>query len=121
MGRAAEPHALWTADRARIVATSVELATDSASRNRGLLGRDGLADGVALVIAPCWAVHTIGMRFPIDIVHVARDGRIVKVRRSVQPWRMSAALGAFATIEMAVGAIGRAGLEPGMRLIVRGA
>ncbi len=53
----------------------LEVAVDSATRKKGLLGREGLADGGGLVIAPTNAVHTFFMRFPIDIVFVSRAGR----------------------------------------------
>src|SRR4029077_19922155 len=65
------------------LASTVEIAVDSASRKRGLLGRDGLAPSHALVIAPCNGVHTFGMRFAIDVIFVARDGRVVKIARAV--------------------------------------
>jgi uncharacterized membrane protein (UPF0127 family) len=109
---------LFVFERRRIVADVLEPAFDSPSRTRGLLGRDGLADGAALVIAPTNAIHTFGMRFPIDVIYAARDGRVVKLRRRMVPWRISAALGAFAVIEMAEGAIDRAELDVGEMLIV---
>ena len=58
-----------------VVAATLEPAFDSASRKRGLLGRDGLAAGHALIIAPSNMVHTFFMRFPIDILIVSRGGR----------------------------------------------
>ena len=90
-----------------VVATHVEPAFESAARRRGLLGRDGLEHGHALVIAPCNAVHTWFMRFAIDIAFAARDGRVVKLRRGVRPWRMAFAVRAFATIEFPTGALDR--------------
>ena len=95
------------------VATTVEAAFDSASRTRGLLGRSSLAPDHAMVIAPCEAIHTFGMQFPIDVIFVAADGRIVKIRSNVGSRRMTAAIGAFATIEMAAGEAGRHGLTAG--------
>jgi uncharacterized membrane protein (UPF0127 family) len=53
------------------------------------------------------------MRFAIDVAFVSRDGRVVKVRSAVRPWRMSAAWGAFAVIEMAAGALEKNGVRPG--------
>jgi hypothetical protein len=97
----------------------IEGAFDSASRRRGLLGRDTLPDDVAFIMAPSNAVHTCFMRFAIDLVFAARDGRIVKIRPSVAPWRISAARGAFAVVELAAGAAARAGLRVGDRLIAR--
>ena len=55
------------------VATTVEGAFDSASRTRGLLGRASLAPDHALVIAPCSAIHTFGMQFPIDVIKIDRS------------------------------------------------
>src|SRR5215210_4771925 len=65
------------------VAITLETAFSSSDRNRGLLGRDSLAPGHALIIAPTNLVHTFAMRFPIDIIFVAKDGRIIKVSRAV--------------------------------------
>ncbi len=99
-----------------LVASTVEGAFDSDSRRRGLLGRDALASDEALIIAPCQAVHTFGMRFPIDILFTKRDGTIVKVREHVQPCRVSGAWSAFAVIELAAGIAARAAVRPGDRL-----
>jgi uncharacterized membrane protein (UPF0127 family) len=99
-----------------VVATRLEAAFDSATRKRGLLGREGLADGDAVVIAPCFAVHTWFMRFPIDIVFAGRDGRVVNVRPHVGPWRLAFGWRAFATIELPAGAAARAGVRNGDRL-----
>jgi len=102
------------------VATVIETAFESATRNRGLLGRDSLASDVGFVIAPCSAVHTFGMRFPIDLVFAARDGRVLKIRRAVPAFRIALALRAFAVIEMAAGSVARSGLREGDRLMVTG-
>jgi uncharacterized protein len=95
------------------VAVRLLTAFDSASRRRGLLGRLGLDAEEAIVIAPCNAVHTFGMRFPIDVIYARRDGHVVKIRESVPPRRVSAALSAFAVIEMAAGTVARTGVKVG--------
>jgi uncharacterized membrane protein (UPF0127 family) len=89
----------------RIVAADVEVARSRADRRRGLLGRASLAEGAALVIASCCAVHTIGMRFAIDVVFVNSRGRVRKIVRALEPWRMAAALFASAVIEFPAGAL----------------
>jgi uncharacterized membrane protein (UPF0127 family) len=98
------------------VAGTVELAVDSASRRRGLLGRGTLASDTAFIIAPSSAVHTFGMQFAVDILFAARDGRIVKVRTNVPRSRVAFALRAFAVVEMAAGEARRLGLERGVQL-----
>ncbi|HJR59023.1 MAG TPA: DUF192 domain-containing protein [Vicinamibacterales bacterium] len=87
----------------RSIATTIETAFESADRKKGLLGRDGLASGHALVIAPTNLVHTFAMRFPIDILFMARDGSVLKVRRAVPPRRIAGAWRAFAVVELAAG------------------
>ena len=95
------------------LATQVETAFSSADRKRGLLGRDGLGPGQALVIAPTNLVHTFAMRFAIDIVFAARDGRVVKVAPAVPPRRIAGALRGFAVIELAAGEAARSDTRVG--------
>jgi uncharacterized protein len=107
LSRPGVPHQLTNVNRGTVLATSVEAAFDSASRNRGLLGRDSLSDGTAIVIAPSNSVHMFFMRFPIDAIFVARDGRVVKTCANLRPWRIAVACRAFAVIEGPVGMIER--------------
>ena len=95
------------------VATHIETAFSSADRKRGLLGRDGLPPGQALVIAPTNLVHTFAMRFPIDILFAARDGRVLKVSEAVPPRRIAGSLRAFAVVELAAGELARSGTRAG--------
>ena len=101
-----------------IVATRIRTAFDSQSRRQGLLGRTGLEAGEVLIIAPCNAVHTCFMRFPLDLAFVTRDGRIVKVREHVAPWRAAIAWRAYAVVEAAAGSLGPLGVRPGEALVV---
>jgi len=99
------PQCLENSRNARVLAREVMSAFDSESRRRGLLGRASLPEGSALIIAPCSAVHTFFMRFAIDVAFVTKDGRVLKIRQAVPPWRMTAALRAFAVIELPAGAL----------------
>jgi len=110
---------LVNVERGTVVAGRVSAAFDSKSRKRGLLGRDGMPEDEALIIAPCNGVHTFFMRFAIDIVFVAKDGSVVKARRGVRPWRIALAWRAFAVIEGAPGLIERSGTRPGDRVALQ--
>jgi uncharacterized protein len=103
----------------RPVVAELELAVDSASRRKGLLGRDQLAETTGIVIAPTNAVHTFFMRFPIDIVFLTREGRVVKIRKAVPARRIAIALRAFAVVELAAGCAARQDLRPGDIVSVR--
>lgn len=58
------------------VLASLEVASSRTDRRRGLLGRDGIEG--ALLIEGTKSVHTIGMRFPIDVAHLAADGTVLR-------------------------------------------
>jgi uncharacterized protein len=90
-----------------------ELAIEPWTRMKGLLGRDSLAPGEGLWIEPASSIHMWFMRFPIDVVYAARDGRVVKVVHGIAPWRMSAARGARVALELPAGAAARCGVERG--------
>jgi uncharacterized protein len=87
------------------IASRAEIATSSARRSKGLLGRTEFLPGEALWILPCESVHTFGMKFAIDLVYLDRHLRIRKIRRNVPPWRISVCLTAHSVIELPAGTI----------------
>jgi uncharacterized protein len=98
------------------LAHNVDVADYGSRRRKGLLGRGMLAAGEGLWIVPCEAVHTFGMRFPIDLIYLDRNQRVKKVRHEVRPWRVSACLSAHSVLELASGSIRRTQTKPGDRL-----
>lgn len=90
-----------------VVADDVEVAVTRSARRRGLLGRPGLSPFSALVLAPCAAVHTMFMRFAIDVIFVDREGRAVRVVEAMGPWRTAMKLFAHAVIELPAGTVAR--------------
>ena len=105
--------ALVDAADGRVVVRRLELALDSATRRKGLLGRDGLDEGAGLVIAPSNSVHTFFMRFPLDVVFLDRDLKVVRVVHGLRPWRVAGARRAVAALELPAGAAAAAGIEEG--------
>jgi uncharacterized membrane protein (UPF0127 family) len=110
------PWGLAIADTGRVLARQVTLAGDSRARRIGLLGRLALPPGEALVLAPCQGIHTFGMRFPIDVVGVARDGKVVTIVGSLAPRRLAVSWRAFAIVELPAGCCRDAGLIVGAML-----
>jgi hypothetical protein len=55
----------WLVHEGEVLA-SLEVASSATARRRGLLGRDEV-DG-ALLLQPARMVHTLRMRFPIDVI-----------------------------------------------------
>jgi uncharacterized membrane protein (UPF0127 family) len=98
------------------VATSVSVADTPGNRRRGLLDRPELEEHEGLWIVPCESVHTVGMRYPIDLVYLDRKRRVVKIVESLAPYRMSLCLRAHSVIELAAGAARRSGTKIGHQL-----
>ena len=74
--------------RQQTLADRAERAESFWSRLRGLLGRSGLEPGQGMVFEPCNSVHMIGMRFAIDVVHLDRAGKVVRILPSLRPNRL---------------------------------
>lgn len=94
----------------------VRTTESSLERMRGLLGGPPLGAGEALVISPCNMVHTLGMRYPIDVVFADRAGTVLKVSADVPPMRMRACLRAAAVVELRSGEAALRGWVRGRRL-----
>ena len=98
------------------LAERVEVAVTRRDRRKGLLGRAGLDPASALIIAPCFSIHTMFMRFDIDAVFVDEDGRVVKVVRDMTPWRIAVDATAHAVVELPAGTLRDRRLNVGDRL-----
>lgn len=101
------------------LATGAGAARTFWPRLAGLLGRRSLEAGDGLLIEPCRSVHTMFMRFPIDVVYVDGDMAVVKTVEDLRPFRASGAMrSAHSAIELPSGTIARSGTSVGDRLSV---
>jgi uncharacterized membrane protein (UPF0127 family) len=103
-------------EKGQPVCERCEIADGFFSRGRGLLGRKRLPRGHGLLIKPTWSVHTWCMRFPIDVVFLDRQLRILKVKADMRPWRTASRFGAHSALELAAGECDRLDLAVGDRL-----
>jgi uncharacterized membrane protein (UPF0127 family) len=78
-----------------------------------LLGRDRLEPGTGMLIDRAGSIHMFFMRFPIDVVFLDRDRKVVGVSHGLRPWRVAAARRAVAALELPAGAAAEAGIEEG--------
>jgi len=86
------------------------------SRLRGLLGRPQLQADEGLLLTPCAQVHTLGMRYPLDIIFLDKAGKVLKCVEALKPNRFSAASKAHHTLEVSEGSIERTGIKAGDQL-----
>lgn len=96
----------------------IEISDSFIARLVGLLGRAELADDQGMLLTRCRAVHTIGMRFPLDIVFLDSSMRIRRVASQVVPWRFVSERSADRVLELSSGAARKFGLRAGDQLIL---
>ena len=74
---------------------NIEISQDvveaSTIRDRclGLMFKKALPSGESLLLSPCNSIHTFFMRFSIDVLFLDNEYKIVKVFRSLGPWRIT--------------------------------
>ncbi|MBV8491754.1 MAG: DUF192 domain-containing protein [Candidatus Eremiobacteraeota bacterium] len=104
----------------RVLAGRIERAAGPLGRTIGLLTRSRLDPDEGMWFDGCSAVHTLGMRVPIDVVFLDERGCVLHVEPSVRPWRAAvAARGAHDVLELAAGSCERWGVVAGTRLELR--
>ena len=83
-------------------------------RLKGLLGKKELPPGEGLVIKPCNAVHSLGMKFPIDVAFVDKENRICHLIQEMHPLKVGKTIkGARYVIEGEAGLFAVSGTEVG--------
>ena len=106
----------WLVHEGRVLA-SLEIAETRSARRRGLLGRDGVEG--AMLLRPARSVHTIRMRFAIDVAHLDAELRVLSVTE-MRPGRLGRwSPRAGAVLEAEAGSFRRWGVKPGMALEIR--
>jgi uncharacterized membrane protein (UPF0127 family) len=100
----------------RVVCERCAIADSFVTRLRGLLGRGELPRDEGVLINPSSSIHTWFMRFPIDVVFLDRDLRVVRVAADVRPWRLRWGKGARQVLELAAGEAAARGISGGDRL-----
>lgn len=98
------------------VLASLEVAASRAARRKGLLGRDTIEG--ALLLTPARSVHTLGMRFDIDVAFLDRDGVVKRTARMPRNRIGMPCWTARSVVEAEAGAFARWNLATGQRLEV---
>jgi uncharacterized membrane protein (UPF0127 family) len=85
----------------------------------GLLNRNSLAPGEGLLLDRCYGIHTIGMRFPIDVVFLDRDLHVMRTVEALPPFRTCVVRHAVYVLELPVGSIRASRTETGDQIQMR--
>jgi len=70
------------------LARQADVADSFWSRSKGLIGRRRAPDDYGLIIRPCNAIHTFFLSFPIDVLYLDRQSRVLRILPGLQPWRI---------------------------------
>jgi uncharacterized membrane protein (UPF0127 family) len=107
----------WLLREGEVLAT-LELAGSRKARRKGLLGREGI-DGALVLPSARMGVHTLGMRFPLDVAFCDRD-MVVQRITCVRPGRLTRpSFRAPCVIEAESGAFDRWHLHVGDQLEIK--
>lgn len=116
------PVFVYNKTKETFLATQVQVADSSLRRLVGLLGRRSLDPGSGLWIVPSNSIHTLGMRFSIDVIFLDRQFRVHHLCESVRPFRLTwPRWKAQSVLELPVHTIRRSRTEVGDELVISSA
>jgi uncharacterized membrane protein (UPF0127 family) len=106
----------WNATRGTVLAEHVTIAQTFWHRLKGLLGTRGLSEGEGLLLVPCSSVHSLGMAFDVDVVHMSPEGTVL-CAFTLRRGRIGPAVrGSRAALELPEGTIARTATQVGDQL-----
>jgi uncharacterized membrane protein (UPF0127 family) len=99
------------------LATKVRKADNFITRMVGLLKRSHLGPEEALWLMPSKGIHTIGMKFPIDVVFLNKNNQVLGLISGMAPYRVSGVqLRGHSVLELPNGMIKKSHTEVGDQL-----
>jgi len=102
--------AIYRKENGELLIPKVWKTTGVLERMRGLIARKPLETGEGLLLSPCGAVHTFGMKYALDLAFIGKDGMVKKLAHSLPPYRLAHSVGAFMTLELLAGSFRQLGL-----------
>ncbi|HUI05641.1 MAG TPA: DUF192 domain-containing protein [Verrucomicrobiae bacterium] len=105
--------------RKTVLSDRCHFANTVLKRMVGLLNRRNFAKGEGLLLDRCYGVHTFGMRFPIDVLFLDKDLRVIRAVKSLPPYRTSIVKKAVYVLELPVGALEASHTEENDQIQIR--
>ena len=72
-----------------VIASQTQIAQNPSDRMKGLLGKDNLPQGEALIITHCQSIHMFFMKFSIDVIFCDRQNKVVGLCAQIKPFYLS--------------------------------
>ena len=80
---------VFNRNRESFLALHVAPADTWRMRMQGLLGRSRLAPDDGLWLVSCSSIHSIGMRFAVDLIYLDSENRVIHLVEEFRPFRIS--------------------------------
>lgn len=68
-----------------VIVENLQIANKPWSRIRGLLFKPALASNQGLALIPCNSIHSLGMRYAIDVIYLDKKNQVVKCSSDFKP------------------------------------
>lgn len=105
---------LITARTQEVIVENLRIAKTPFSRMRGLLFTDQLLPGHGLWLVPCDSIHSLGMRYAIDVIYLTKAGQVVKLTHHFQRNRLGPVVWkAYSVVELPAGSLEKIDLKVG--------
>jgi len=97
-----------------ILGNKIYLANNSITRLSGLMGKESFGEIDGMLIKPCNSIHTFFMKFPIDVIFISKDNKIIRVVENLKEWKISPIVfKAHSTLELPIKTIEKTNSEVG--------
>ena len=105
--------------RQAFINLGVAVADTTLARLRGLIGRMRLRSDEALWVVPSRGIHTFGVLFPIDVVYLDAELRVIDIVENLRPLRIAPIRWKCASVlQLPAGTVGESGTRIGDRLLI---
>jgi uncharacterized membrane protein (UPF0127 family) len=109
----------FNVERQSFINLGVTIADTAVARLRGLMGKMRLRSDEALWIVPCRWIHTFGLLFPIDVIYLDAELRVVEVVEHLPPFRIARLRWNCASVlQLPAGSVGGSGTQAGDQLLI---
>ncbi len=110
---------LVNATKKTIVSDNCHFANSVLKRMIGLLNRGQLGRGEGLLLDRCYGIHTFGMRFPIDVLFLDKDLRVIRAVKALPPYRTCVVKKSVYVLEVPTGALDASRTTEGDQIQIR--
>ncbi len=110
---------LVNATKKTVVSDNCHFANSVLKRMIGLLNRGQLGRGEGLLLDRCYGIHTFGMRFPIDVLFLDKDLRVIRAVKALPPYRTCVVKKSVYVLEVPTGALDASRTTEGDQIQIR--